>query len=42
MTSVPGYLAIETSFTAVQWIIVGPLMALALAGAMAAPRPRPA
>ena len=31
MTSVPDYLAIETAFTAVQWIIVGPLTALAFA-----------
>jgi hypothetical protein len=29
MTSVPDYLVIETAFTVVQWIIVGPLMALA-------------
>jgi hypothetical protein len=29
MTSVPDYLLIETGFTAVQWAIVGPLMALA-------------
>ena len=29
MTSVPDYLAIETAFTAVQWILVGPLTALA-------------
>jgi hypothetical protein len=29
MTSVPDYLIIETAFTAVQWIIVGPLIALA-------------
>lgn len=32
MTSVPDYLVIETAFTAVQWIIVGPLTALAYAG----------
>lgn len=31
MTSVPDYLAIETAFTAVQWIMVGPLTALAFA-----------
>ena len=31
MTSVPDYLLIETAFTAVQWIIVGPLTALAFA-----------
>lgn len=30
MTSVPDYLLIETTFTVVQWLIVGPLMALAL------------
>jgi len=29
MTSVPDYLAIETAFTAVQWIMVGPLTVLA-------------
>ena len=29
MASVPDYLAIETGFTIVQWIIVAPLMALA-------------
>ncbi|WP_353644502.1 hypothetical protein [Mesorhizobium sp. WSM2239] len=29
MTSVPDYLVIETAFTAVQWLIVGPLTALA-------------
>jgi len=29
MTSVPDYLVIETAFTAVQWIMVGPLTALA-------------
>lgn len=28
MTSVPDYLLIETAFTAVQWLIVGPLTAL--------------
>jgi hypothetical protein len=28
MTSVPDYLIIETAFTVVQWIIVGPLTAL--------------
>jgi hypothetical protein len=33
MTSVPDYVAIETAFTAVQWIMVGPLTALAFAGA---------
>jgi hypothetical protein len=29
MASVPDFLVIETAFTAVQWIIVGPLTALA-------------
>jgi hypothetical protein len=29
MTSVPDYLMIETAFTLVQWIMVGPLTALA-------------
>lgn len=29
MTSVPDYLIIESAFTAVQWAMVGPLMALA-------------
>jgi hypothetical protein len=29
MTSVPDYLVIETAFTAVQWIMVAPLTALA-------------
>jgi hypothetical protein len=29
MTSVPDYLVIETAFTVVQWIVVGPLTALA-------------
>jgi hypothetical protein len=33
MTSVPNYLLIETAFTAAQWIMVGPLTALAFAGA---------
>jgi hypothetical protein len=28
MTSVPDYLVIETAFTAVQWLIVGPLTSL--------------
>jgi glucan phosphoethanolaminetransferase (alkaline phosphatase superfamily) len=32
MTSVPNYLAIETAFTIVQWVMVGPLTAFALAG----------
>jgi hypothetical protein len=29
MTSVPAYLAIETAFTVVQWLMVGPLTVLA-------------
>ena len=33
MISVPDYLVIETAFTAVQWIMVGPLTALAFARA---------
>jgi hypothetical protein len=33
MTSVRDYLVIETAFTVVQWIMVGPLTALAFAGA---------
>jgi hypothetical protein len=33
MTSVPDYMAIETAFTAVQWLMVGPLTALAFARA---------
>jgi hypothetical protein len=33
MTSVPDYLVIETTFTVVQWIRVGPLTALAFARA---------
>jgi len=32
MTSVPSYLVIETAFTIVQWVMVGPLTALVLAG----------
>jgi hypothetical protein len=32
MTSVPNYLVIETAFTAVQWVMVGPLTTLFLAG----------
>jgi hypothetical protein len=30
MTSVPDYLLIESAFTIVQWLIVGPLTALLL------------
>lgn len=33
MSSVPDYLLIETAFTALQWLLVGPLTALAFAGA---------
>jgi hypothetical protein len=33
MTSVPDYLVIETAFTAVQWIMVGPLTAFAFSRA---------
>ena len=33
MTSIPDYLVIETAFTLVQWSMVGPLTALAFAGA---------
>ena len=33
MTSVPDYLVIETAFTVVQWLMVGPLTALAFARA---------
>jgi hypothetical protein len=36
---VPDYLLIETAFTAAQWLIVGPLTALAFEGA---PRSSPA
>jgi hypothetical protein len=36
MSSVPDYLLIETAFTAVQWLIVGPLTAFAFAGGAAA------
>jgi hypothetical protein len=39
MTSVPDYLVIETAFTVVQWLIVGPLTSLAFE---AARRTRPA
>lgn len=35
MTSVPDYLLIESAFTVLQWAIVGPAMALALAKAHA-------
>ena len=31
MTSVPDYLLVETAFTIAQWVIVGPLTALAFA-----------
>ena len=33
MTSVPNYLVIETAFTVVQWVMVGPLTAFAFPGA---------
>ncbi len=40
MESVPDYLLIETAFTIVQWIVVGPLTALAFAaGAQSQARP---
>lgn len=43
MTSVPDYLLIETAFTAVQWIIVGPLTAFVFAlGSPARRLPLPA
>jgi hypothetical protein len=42
MTSVSGYLLIESAFTVVQWVLVGPLMALALSRASAALRPEAA
>lgn len=29
MTSVPAYLAIESAFTIVQWMVVGPLVSYA-------------
>jgi len=32
MTSVPDYMMIETAFTVVQWLIVGPLTAYAIDG----------
>jgi hypothetical protein len=38
MTSVPSYLLIESAFTVVQWVVVGPLMALSHAKA-ASPSP---
>jgi hypothetical protein len=37
MSSVPHYLVIETGFTIVQWLMVGPLTVLV--GGRAAPRP---
>jgi hypothetical protein len=41
MTSVPDYLVIETAFTIVQWIIVGPLTAFAFAGYALQKEPAP-
>lgn len=38
MTSVPDYLFIETAFTIVQWLAVGPLTALVFSGAPAGER----
>jgi hypothetical protein len=35
MASVPGFMAIETGFTVVQWLMVGPLTALAFAAGTA-------
>jgi hypothetical protein len=40
MSSVPDYLLIETAFTVVQWALVGPLMAFALAKANGGVRDR--
>jgi hypothetical protein len=37
MTSVPDYLVIETAFTVVQWLMVGPLTALVFARSAGAP-----
>jgi hypothetical protein len=42
MASVPNYLVIETAFTFVQWIVVGPLTALVFARFPSAARSRPA
>jgi hypothetical protein len=42
MTSVPDYLLIESAFTIAQWIIVGPLTALAFGRDGAAARAEPA
>jgi hypothetical protein len=39
MASVPDYLVIETAFTVVQWIIVGPLTALACTGGVLRKKP---
>jgi hypothetical protein len=33
MTSVPNYLVIETAFTVVQWVMVGPLTSFVFRGA---------
>jgi hypothetical protein len=37
MASVPDYLVIETAFTVVQWLMVGPLTALAFARSASTP-----
>ena len=42
MASVPDFLLIETAFTIVQWVIVGPLTALAFSGLGAGAPGRPA
>lgn len=42
MTSVPGFVAIETAFTLVQFLLVGPLLALTSRRWAAQPRPSPA
>jgi hypothetical protein len=39
MASVPDYLLIERAFTALQWIIVGPLTALAFEPSVARGKP---
>jgi hypothetical protein len=42
MSSVPDYLLIETAFTIVQWLIVGPLTALLLRRPASLPQAAPA